>query len=157
MQKAVRCWVAVYLWQVPTKEVWTSKRRWSHLQLFPPLQNREAQPVGHPHVVRQHAAEMPLDHGLRSGQRCETLLLAQKVDFLANCETCHQMAAADLGSFAPVGKGKAGREGFSQTSPDDTWSLSPGTRVPSRGGKCLLFWLLSLLAVKLLIKLWPSL
>lgn len=38
----------------------------------------------------------------------ETYLLGHKVDFLANVETYQQMAAEDLASSAPVGRGEVG-------------------------------------------------
>lgn len=53
------------------------------------------------------------------------------------------MAADDLSSFAPVGRGRAGWAGFSQTPLAETWSVPPGTKVPGQGGRRWLFWLLS--------------
>lgn len=66
------------------------------------------------------------------------------------------MAADSLSSFAPVGRGKAGRAGFSQTPPAETWLVPPGTKVPSQGGKRWLFGL-SLSLGKVPIKLSPHL
>lgn len=93
-------------------------------------------------MVRQQAAEEPLGHSLGPEQHCGTSLLVHKVDFLASIETCWQTAADGLSDFASIGRGKAGRARFTQTPPAETWS-PPGTKVPSQGGKCWLFWLLS--------------
>lgn len=90
-------------------------------------------------MVRQLAAEGPLGHHLSSEQHCETSLFARKVDFLANVE---QMADDDLSSFAHLGRGRQEGSGFSQT-PAETWSVPPGTKAPSQGGKSWLFWLFS--------------
>lgn len=69
--------------------------------------------------------------------------LVHKVDFLANIETCWQMAAAGLRSSAPVWRGVAGRAGFSQTPPAEMGLVHPRLKVPRWGGNCWLSRLLS--------------
>lgn len=69
--------------------------------------------------------------------------LVHKVDFLADIETCWQMAAAGLRSSAPVWRGVAGRAGFSQTPPAEMGLVHPRLKVPRWGGSCWLSRLLS--------------